>query len=48
MVSSNGFKWSHSNKEDNVTHADLSFKSGDIVLCVFDPKEKTLTLSTSS
>jgi hypothetical protein len=44
LISSNGYTWSHSKKEDNVVHKSFSFITGDVIYCEFDPEKKTLTL----
>jgi len=43
MISSNGYSWSHSSKEDNMANKSFLFANEDVIVCLFDPVKKQLT-----
>ena len=42
LISSNGYSWSHSSKEDNMANKSFLFTNEDIIICEFDYVKKTL------
>ncbi|KAL4436299.1 hypothetical protein ABPG74_015890 [Tetrahymena malaccensis] len=43
LISSNGYSWSHSSKEDNMANKSFVFSNDDIIICEFDYTKKLLT-----
>ncbi|EGR28180.1 hypothetical protein IMG5_181090 [Ichthyophthirius multifiliis] len=42
LVSSNGYTWSHSSKDDNRQRKGFGFENDSVVICIFDPVKKVI------
>lgn len=42
LVSSNGYSWSHSKKEDNVSFKNFHFEKNDTIYIEFDPQAQVI------